>query len=93
MSIVLALITCAIVFVDMSGFWSSYAFDIVFPPYLYILIRGLFRRHERDHRFWGYLTAESTIIVLVGVTFILEISQYLGIYKGGFGFLNPPFKL
>ena len=82
--IVLALISCATAFSDRSGFWSSYLFDIVFPAYLYIFFRGLIRLDNFVSRTIGHLSANTALVILVGVTFAMETCQYFGIYKGYF---------
>ena len=82
--LVLALVSCATAFVNIPGFWSSYLFDIVFPAYLYIYCRGLFRAAEHNNNIIGYFSAEAMLVILVAVTFAIETSQYLGIYKGFF---------
>lgn len=66
---------------EFEGFWSSYLFDIVFPAYLYIYLRGLF--HGRYiHRYLSQLSPTILFGMLILITFTMEICQYFGYYKG-----------
>ncbi|MEO2182738.1 MAG: hypothetical protein ABGY43_10575 [bacterium] len=80
----LGVISCVTAFVNIPGFWSSYLFDIVFPAYLYICFRGLFLTAQHDSQILGYFSADAMLAIVVAVTFIMETSQYFGIYKGFF---------
>ncbi len=69
--------------IDYQGFWNNYLFDIVFPSYLYIFIRGIYQGKDVHQR----LTRWSPSMVfglLIGITFSMEICQYFGYYKGHF---------
>ncbi len=74
-------LTAGTVLVEIEGFWSSYLFDIVFPAYLYIYLRGIFQE-KHVHQWLRKLSPSMIFAMLIGITFIMEIGQYFGIYKG-----------
>jgi hypothetical protein len=67
--------------VEIEGFWSSYLFDIVFPAYLYIYLRGLFQG-KHVHQWLRGISPSTVFGTLVGITFVMEMCQYFGLYKG-----------
>ena len=66
---------------EFEGFWSSYLFDIVFPTYLYIYLRGVFRG-KHVHQQLSHLSPSMIFGALIAMTFTMEICQYFGYYKG-----------
>ena len=69
--------------VGVPGLWSSYLFDICFPAFLYIHLRGL-ARGVPAQPWLNSLSPPMTLGLIIGITYLLESLQFLGAYKGYF---------
>ena len=69
--------------IERPGFWSSYVLDIIGPAGIYILRRRLYRR-EGSFPTSKYFTSEITAVAVIGICFLIEFSQYLGLYDAHF---------
>lgn len=76
----LALLTCL---VRISGFWSSYVLDMVGPAWGYILLRGQYTS-KGSYPFLSKFTPELTALLILGICFIIETSQYFNLYDAHF---------
>ena len=81
--VILGLLSCAAAFTEASGVWNNYVFDMSFPAYLYILLRGI---HNGKPLYpWSARFSPTLLFCfIVGISFLVESLQYFGYYKGYF---------
>ena len=80
---VLAGILLATELMERPGFWSNYARDLVGPPLIYILFRGL-HRTKRSRKSPHFRTPNVAAAFVLGFCFVVEAAQYLGLYSAHF---------
>ncbi len=81
--VVLMAIGLATEIVEHPGFWSSYVLDIAGPAWVYILLRGL-HRPTQSRALSRNLKPEAALAVVLGLCFLIELSQYLDLYDAHF---------
>ena len=81
--LLLSILSGALAFIDIPGFWSSYLFDVVFPVWLYVSLRSLYREKQAGGPIRP-LPPEAALLAILAVGCFLETSQYFGLYKGHF---------
>ena len=69
--------------IERPGFWSSYVRDIVGPAAIYILLRRL-HRPAKSQALSQNFSPEVAAAVILGICFLIEISQYLDLYEAHF---------
>lgn len=74
------LATCLI---RIPGFWSSYVLDMAGPAMGYILLRVQYT--SKESTFFSFkFTPESAALLIFGICFAIEASQYLKLYEAQF---------
>jgi len=74
------LATCVIM---VPGFWSSYVLDMVGPAMGYILLRVQYTSKESTFLSFKF-SPESAALIIFGVCFVIETSQYFNLYDAHF---------
>jgi hypothetical protein len=65
------------------GFWTSYVLDMVGPAWNYILIRGIY--NSKYTTFFSIkFSPETAAVVIIGICFLIETSQYFKLYEARF---------
>ena len=62
------------------AFWSSYVLDIAGPAWSYILLRQLYEPRHESRFLARVFTPTTTALTVVGICFLVEIAQFLGMY-------------
>lgn len=76
----LVLATCLI---RVKGFWSSYVLDMAGPAMGYMLLRVQYT--NRDSTFLSLkFTPECAALLIFGICFLVETSQYFNLYDAHF---------
>ena len=74
------LATCLII---VPGFWSSYVLDIAGPAMGYILLRVQYTSKQSTFLSFKF-TPESAMLLILGICFAVETSQYFKLYNAHF---------
>ena len=74
------LATCLI---RIPGFWSSYVLDMTGPAMGYILLRVQYTSKESTFLSFRF-TPESAALLIFGICFVVETSQYFKLYEAHF---------
>lgn len=74
------LATCLI---RVPGFWSSYVLDMVGPAMGYILLRVQYNSKQSTFLSFKF-TPESAALLIFGICFVIETSQYFKLYEAHF---------
>jgi len=74
------LATCLI---RIPGFWSSYVLDMAGPAMGYILLRVQYTSKESTFLSFKF-TPESAALIIFGICFAIETSQYFKLYEAHF---------
>ena len=74
------LTTCLI---KIPGFWSSYVLDMVGPAMGYILLRVQYTSKQSTFLSFKF-TPELAALLIVGICFVIETSQYFKLYEAHF---------
>ena len=74
------LATCLI---RVPGFWSSYVLDMAGPAMGYILLRVQYTSKESTFLSFKF-TPESAALIIFGICFAVETSQYFKLYEAHF---------
>jgi hypothetical protein len=72
--VVLGGIALASGWIDLGRFWKGYVLDIAGPAWIYILIRGLYRK-KVDSRWIGIFSPARTLIIFIFVLVCIEMTH------------------
>ena len=81
--ILLGLVCLSVGIINLNGFWTSYVVDILGPAWGYILIRGQYKSSNSTFLSIKF-TPDLAAVVILGICFIIETSQYFKIYDAFF---------
>ena len=81
--IILGSFVLATCLIRIPGFWSSYVLDMVGPAMGYILLRVQYTSRESTFLSFKFCP-ELAALLIFGICFVIETSQYLKIYEAHF---------